>query len=264
MDFVMDSTIATNMSAPVGRKLGSAELLFRAAETMGLQPDWITPNGTFAIVLDGRERYINLARSPLNSHTSASLAKDKYVTRRILGRHHFANIPFARCRTIAEAEQFLLTHTKIIAKPVTGSGSRDIHIITTTAQIHELNIRRYILEKYIPGREFRYLILGDNVIGVHRSEYGTSVSEHRALQRISYPPAAWDPALVTSSLRIARILGLKFAAVDYMVDANGQAYILEVNSTPGLKWFHAPTRGPAVDVASQFLNAICQQAQAAA
>lgn len=239
-------------------KLGTSELLFRAAQQMGLQPDWVQSGEMFAVELDGKEHYINLAKSSLNSHASAGLAKDKYLTRRILERNNIDNIPFLRPETFEAAEQFLSEHKKIIAKPVTGSGSRDIHIVTRASQIRALDIKEYILEKYIVGQEFRYLILNDSVIGVHRSEYGTSVAASRPLERISYPKDEWDEKLILSSLQVARILGLKFAAVDYLVDPFGHAYILEVNTTPGLKWFHAPSSGPVVDVAGQFLQAICR------
>lgn len=225
---------------------------------MGLQPDWVTSGGMFAVTIDGNEHYINFARSPLNSHTSASLAKNKYLTRRILERHNIDNIPFARPQKHADAESFLLLHQKIVAKPVAGSGARNIHIITTTDQLRDLELKKYIFEKYITGWEVRYLILDGVVIGVHRSEYGASVAASRPLQRISYPPTAWNQELVSSSLRIASILDLNFAAVDYLVETSGHAYVLEVNSAPGLKWFHAPTQGPAVDVAGQFLETIRQ------
>jgi len=67
--------------------------------------------------------------------------------------------------------------------------------------------------------------------------------------------------LISSSLQVAHILDLKFAAVDYLVEPSGKAYILEVNTTPGLKWFHAPTSGPVVDVARQFLTAVFKDAK---
>lgn len=236
-------------------KLGTAELLYRSAQHMGLDPTWITPNGMFVVSVDGREIYINLARSPLNSHASVDLAKDKYLTRLILERHGMQNIPFAQPEMHAEAVAFLRTHGKIIAKPITGAGAHDIHIVTNEAQLQVLEINKYILEKYIAGRELRYLILNDAVIGVHRSEYGTSVEENRPLQRISIPQVAWNHSLVSTSLRIAHILDLRFAAVDFLIDASGRAYILEVNSMPGLKWFHAPTSGPVVNVARKFLEA---------
>jgi glutathione synthase/RimK-type ligase-like ATP-grasp enzyme len=250
----VDSSVVKQSTA-TGQKLGTTELLYRCAQEMGLQPSWVTPNGMFAISVGEREKYVHFARSPLNSHTGASLAKDKYLTRLVLERHGMQNIPFAQPQTQAEAARFLQTHRKIVAKPIYGHGAHDIHVITTGAQLRALTIRDYILEKYITGQEMRYLILNDTVIGVHRSDYGTSVEATRALERISYPSQSWNPALTASSVRIAQILDLKFAAVDYLIDASGHAFILEVNTTPGLKWFHAPTSGPVVDVARQFLEA---------
>jgi len=253
---VAASSVVKDAPAATRQKVGTAELLFRTAQDMGLSPSWITPDGLFAVLVNGRERYVNFARSPLNSHTAASLAKDKYLTRRILERHNMPNIPFARPQTYANAEIFLRKHGKIIAKPVAGSGARDIHIVTTSLQLQALDITKYILEKYIAGEELRYLVLNDAVIGVHRSDYGTSVAVDRPRQQISYPTAAWDLALISSSLQIARILDLRFAAIDYLIEPSGHAYILEVNTTPDLKWFHAPTSGPVVDVARQFLAAV--------
>lgn len=237
-------------------KLGTAELLYNCAQQMGLRPTWILPGGLFAVSVDGRERYVNFARSSLNSHTSVSLARDKYATRLILDRHGVQNIPFLQPHTQAAAAAFLKKYGKIIAKPINGSGARDIHIVVRPSQLESLEITLYILEKYIAGQELRYLILNGATIGVHRSEYGTSVDEHRPLQRISYPRHAWDKTLMVQAAHIARILGLKFAAVDYLIDSAGRAYILEVNAQPGLKWFHAPSSGPAIDVARLFLEAI--------
>lgn len=237
------------------QKLGTSELLFRCARQMGLMPVWVTAE-VFAISVGEREKYINLARSPLNSDASAALAKDKYVTRRILERYDMQNIPFLLPRTHTEAEAFLSLHGTIVAKPVTGAGARDIHIITEPAQLKKLKISRCILEKYISGQELRFLVLNGKVVAVHRSEYCNSVAEDRPLQRISYPASDWDLALLESSLRVADILNLKFTAIDYLIDASGKAYILEVNTRPGLKWFHAPSSGPVVDIARLFLESV--------
>lgn len=237
-------------------KLGTAELLFNSARQLGLSPVWVASRNTFAIMLGKQEQYITMTRSPLNSETSAALAKNKYVTRRILERHNLPNIPFIQPAGQVEAKAFLKRHGKIIAKPVSGAGAHDVHIITTSAQLGALNINEYILEKYITGKELRYLLLDGKVIGVHRSDYGTSVAANRPLRRISYPSDSWDLDLLKLALRIADILHLKFAAVDYLVDSSGKAYILEVNTMPGFKWFHAPSKGPVVDVARLFLESI--------
>jgi len=245
-------------------KLGTAQLLYKSAQQMGLNPAWVIPDGLFAISAAGQEHYIHFARSPLNSHTSASLAKNKYLTRLILERHGMRNIPFSRPQTYAEAAAFLDEHGKIIAKPVGGAGARDIHIVTATAQLEALQLTKYILEKYIAGTELRYLVLNGRIIGVHRSEYGVSVEATRDLQRISYEQTSWNRALVSSSIQIADALGLRFAAVDYLLDPSDIPYVLEVNTTPGLKWFHAPSSGPAVDVARLFLEAIIAEQESKA
>lgn len=237
------------------KKLGTAELLFSSAQHMGLQPSWIITNGLFTINTPRGERFVHFARSPLNSAVSVSLAKNKHLTRLVMERHQLPNIPHCRPTTSVQAEAFLQAHGTIIVKPVAGSGAQDIRIVTSADQLAGINFRAYIFEKYITGREMRYLVLADNVIAVHESEYGTSVAADRDLKRLSYRPDEWDPELVALSLRIASILGLTFAAVDYIIDNQGHAHILEVNTAPGLKWFHAPTSGPPVNVATMFLQA---------
>jgi len=242
-----------------GPHSSTSELLYKSAQRMGLQPAWLTPSGLFAIQLDGQERYVNAANSPLNPHVSVTLTKNKHTTRTILARHGLRNIPFTQPKTHEQAVLFLQEHGKIIAKPVAGFGSRDIHIVTTEDQLQSLDIAGYILELYIPGIEMRYLVLNDTVIGVHESEYGTSVQPDRLLKRISFASDEWDQGMVATSRQVARILGLNFAAVDFMVDESGNAYILEVNSAPGFKWFHAPSSGPAIDVAGLFLEAMVKE-----
>jgi glutathione synthase/RimK-type ligase-like ATP-grasp enzyme len=238
------------------QKLGTAELLYKCAQQMGMQPSWLTPKGVFAVTVEGERQYINFTCSQLNSHVGASLARSKYLTRLILEHNGLENIPFARPQTHAQAQDFLDTFGTIIAKPVRGWGAQDIHLITKPEQLEALCITNYILEQYIAGKEMRYLVLNGLVIGVHESEYGTSVAANRPLKRTSYPQDMWDPLLIALSTRIAHIVGLNFAAVDFMVDASGHAYVLEVNTAPGLKWFHAPTSGPVVDVARLFLEAM--------
>ncbi len=227
-----------------------------SAQKMGLQPQWLVKNGLFTITTDNGEQYVSQAKSPVNSHIHAGLAKNKFHTRLILERHGLPNIPYARPRTPEEAAAFLASHGEVIAKPVRGQGSQDIHRISEAVQLDNLVVRKYLFEKYIAGIEMRYLVLNDRVIAVHRSDYGSSVAEDRFLERISFASAEWDHDLVAMTRQVSRALSLNFAAVDFMITATGQVYILEVNTSPGLKWFHAPTAGPSVDVASLFLRAM--------
>lgn len=240
-------------------KLSSAQLLFNAADTMGLQPNWVMKNGLFAISVDGKEEYVNSARSPLNSAVGISLAVNKYTTRMVLERHNIRNIPFIRPQTMDAAHAFLAVHGKIIAKPLTGSGARDIHIVTEPAQLPQFTVKNYILEKYVEGREVRYLVLNDAVLAVYESVHGGSVAENRPLRCVSYAQPTWDKRLSDESIRIVSALRLGFAAVDYLIDDQGNYHLLEVNTNPDLKWFHAPSSGPAVDVARHLLEALYEK-----
>lgn len=226
-----------------------------------MQPSWLVPNGLFAVTIDGKEQYINYARSPLNSHVGTSLAKNKYLTRLILERQGFTNIPFMKTPELAKAEAFLARHQTIIAKPLEGSGSRDIHIVTDRTQLADLSLSAYILEQYITGIEMRYLVLDHTVIGVHRSDYGISVAADRDLQRISFPKTAWNQEQCETAIAVARTLGLQFAAIDFLINADGTPYILEVNTNPGIKWFHAPSDGPPIDVARMLLASYAASSQ---
>ncbi len=241
---------------PVVKKAGTAELLFNQANKMGLSPTWVTPNGLFAVTTPSGERFINHEFSSLNSHVSTSLARNKFHTRLILERNNLPNIPFMRTKSIDEAETFLSTHGTIIVKPLRGAGSTDIKIVSNIGQLNSLDISGSILEKYVSGKELRYLVLNNSVIAVHESKYGTSVDQNRHLERVSYDNENWSPILIKMSIDISNILGLAYAAVDYLIDEDGQHFVLEVNSAPGLKWFHSPSKGPPVDVAKYFLDAM--------
>lgn len=222
---------------------------------MGLKPAWLhRPGGAFVIHTAQGERYINGEQTILNSQISASLAKNKYLTRVILERNGFENIPYTRAKDLDDAQRFLARHKKIVAKPLKGMGCDDIHIVENIEEIKSLIINGYILEKYISGVEMRYLVMNGSVVAVHQSKYGVSVASDRSLERISLDRDVWDEDLSAQSIEISKVFGLGFSAIDFLVDDNGDAHILEVNSAPGLKWFHAPSEGPPTDVARLLLN----------
>ncbi len=240
----------------VTKKLGSAELLFKAAHEMGLRPAWLKQGSIFAVPTVDGERYINYSISSMNSQLSSSMVGNKDAARLVLARQGLPTMAHLTPSDHAEAQAFLASHKKIVVKPINGSNSRDVHIVESPEQLMSFDVRKYIFEEYAPGKELRYLLLNHRVIGVHESQYGESVAEDRDLKRISYPRTEWDPALVALSVKVARIFGLRFAAVDFIIGPDGKARILEVNSSPGMKWFHAPTSGPVVDVARLFLVAM--------
>lgn len=237
----------------------TGELLFSSSLRMGLEPKWIT-EFLLSISTPSGEQHIYYTKSLLNSHIGVHLSSNKFLARTLMETHGLPNIPFSKPSSSSEAQAFLEEHGQVIAKPLRGIGARDINLINCAEEMSDLKFGNYIFEKYITGRELRYLILNGDVIAVHESDYGTSLDAHRPLKRISYEESRWDQELVQITKTVAKLMGLRFAAVDFIVHSSGRTYILEVNCTPGLKWFHSPTSGPAVDVATMFLQTILDDA----
>lgn len=232
----------------------SAKVLFDAAKELGLQPEWVTSFGLLSIRHKSRLHYIYLSKSSLNSDVSSYLAKNKYFSRVIFEKNSLPNIPYLLPQSIEEVEKFLSENKKIIAKPTLGAHSTDVHIFTTSEELSSFNFGKHIFEKYVAGREMRYLVLKDEVIAVHEKRYTTLINNQGIVERISYPKNKWDKKICKTALLAAKAIGLQFAAVDFIVEKNGDFHILEINSSPGLWRFHFPDKGSAVKVAYLLLS----------
>lgn len=238
----------------VQNDLLSAQLFYDEAEQMGLQPRWLTKYGLFSFEVAGHTEYVFYGRTSLNSQVSSYLATNKHTTRMILQQHGLPNIPFLLPASLPEAQDFLMRHTKIVAKPTLGQKSQDVHFIESTDQLAHVDLSDKLLEKYIEGVEYRYLVLNDEVVAARRKEHPPQDLVN--VRRISLAREEWDEQLITTALQVAKVLGLQFAAVDFLVDVSGNAFVLEVNSAPGISWVHQPDEGPSVNVAKLLLDQI--------
>ncbi len=239
----------------------SARILFEEAQKMGLYPEWLTDYGLFSIKVEGNIHYIFYSNSILNNQLSYYLARNKHITRVLIEKNHLPNIPFLLPQSKEEVYQFLDHHKVIIAKPTMGSRSQDIHLIEHKKEIDSSNIFEYIFEKYIKGKEMRYLVLNNQVIGVLEKVYDTPINDPNVVERTSFSRDQWDTNLVEISLSIMNILGLKFGAVDFLIDRDNKNYILEVNSAPALRRFDKPTSGPSVNASRQLLEATIKKSK---
>jgi glutathione synthase/RimK-type ligase-like ATP-grasp enzyme len=239
--------------------LHSAQLLFVAAEKLNLQPEWLTDYGLFSIQVAGKTDYVFYATSFLNRHIHSYLARNKHVTRTILGQQGFLNIPFVLPKSLAEAQVFLDKYQVIIAKPTLGQHAQNVQLITSATELKEINLTETILEKFIVGKEYRCLVLKGEVIAVHHKQYDSPINDPEKVQRISFEKADWDDQMITTAVQVAEALHLQLSCVDFMVDELGQQFILEVNSSPGIARFHAPAEGPVVDLAGMLMEAVVQE-----
>lgn len=232
-----------------------ANLLFEEARKLKLQPKWLTDYGLFSIESNHKVYFIYYSYSLFNSHLSSRLSRDKHITRTILEENKLPNIPYTLAKTKEEVLAFLAIHKTIIAKPNLSSHSENVYLIKNLHEIPAIPYNEYLLEQFIKGEELRYLVLQGKVIAVHRKYYKTPINNPDTVKRISYPQDQWNQDMVKLTLEITNTMHLNFAAVDFIIDKQGKAFVLEVNSAPGLWHFHYPEEGPAINVARMFLEA---------
>lgn len=201
----------------------------------------------------------------LNPAKSIEVAVDKYLA---TAKLQAAGLPVPRtitCQDVDQAmEAFLQLNESVVCKPLFGGEGRGITRLDDEALAHrafkmltELGAVLY-LQEYIdhPGYDYRLLVLGDEVLGMRRSnatDWRTNVSRG----------AKTEPLEVTDELaKIARhaaaAVGAPMAGVDLLPDKNGSLYVLEVNAVPG---WQALSRTLDIDVASLVLDLVADMAE---
>lgn len=232
------------------------ELLVSTAASMGLNPQIVTNYGLVSIDINGQPHYLFHLSSNPNDQLASWVSQNKHATRIVLEKHNLPNIPFSRPESLAEAKEFLATQGPVIVKPTKGQKSQNIHLVHNEAELEQLNLSGCILEKFIKGQEVRFLVVDSNVTAVHHKVYAGDINDPKTVKRVSLERESWDNHLASIAVSVAKALGLVFTAVDFIVTADGDAYILEVNSAPGLARFQEPDEGPAIDIMRLYLERI--------
>lgn len=242
------------------KKYATAKLLSEEAERQGFTPIWEHPRGLFSITHNGKNLFVYYAKLHINSQLGSWICQDKSLTHTVLDKEGFLTIPYYYGNQPKEVNAFFDKHTRIIQKPVLGEQSKNVHLITRREDIDINNLEDTIFEQFIDGTEYRCLVLNGQTIGMQKKtldptpeypwrKHVTNLEEHE-----------WLPECIKDAHTIASLLHMGFIAVDFMIDATGKRWILELNAMPGLHSFHHPDSGDAQNIAAQLLTAILQSA----
>ncbi len=198
--------------------------------------------GPLQQILDERElTYVGC------THDAASLCMDKYRTKRMLQQHGLPTPVFER---ISRHQQPTLP-TPLVLKAIDEGSSFDLHICTDQDMLEsaltDLHSRHehLLAEQYIAGPELTVSILDEVALPVIQIAPATDFYDYEAKyqrddtqylvgpEQIDLPPALLQH--IQSLARQAhQALGCRhLSRVDFMVDAQQQPYILEVNTLPG-------------------------------
>lgn len=181
---------------------------------------------------------------------ASAIAMDKLLTKRIwLG----AGLPTADSVVLGPETEWEATLSslggKVVLKPVLEGSSLGIHIVDTAeamaagyedAAHYDSTV---IAERFIDGPEYTVGIVGDQALPVIRMEaeggfYDYAAKYERNDTRYYLPSgldAADEAALQAMSLEAFQCLGCRgWGRIDAMRDSNGQFWLLEANTIPGL------------------------------
>ncbi len=233
----------------------SSQALFESAQRAQLSPHWLSDYGLMEVTFAGGKKLLFANKSELNSQLAAYLSANKHATRTVLHQYDLPNIPYCTPKTLAELESFFVQYQPVVMKPTMGQRAVGVELIKESESLPRTSFSGQIFEQYIRGKELRYLVLQSQVIAVHEKVFAGEIYQPSASQRVSYPQSSWDDQLVRTAVQACQVLGLEFAAVDFMIKTDGVALILEVNSAPALWRFESPDQGPAIAVCDLLLRA---------
>lgn len=192
----------------------------------------------------------------LNGELARILVKNKHFTRVIFERAGIKNIPFILPESMVQLEQFFRQYRPLICKPLLGQRSEKIKLLKTIKQLHNCSLERTFFEKYIEGVEHRCLVLQDEVIAMQRKELRPKPSNPWQLYYIGLLRKNWRADLTEEAIKIARLFQLNWAGIDYLLDKQGSAWLLKVNSAPGIVKIHQPDEGVKINAARLLWQAV--------
>ena len=104
---------------------------------------------------------------------------------------------------------------------------------------HDILVQRYIEPG--GGRDLRALVLGGKVIAAVRRQPPAGLLRHSLSTGARVTKVRLTEAQTVTAVEAARVVGLRFAAVDMLCLRSGETQVFEVHSSPGLREMEAAT-----------------------
>jgi glutathione synthase/RimK-type ligase-like ATP-grasp enzyme len=140
-----------------------------------------------------------------------------------------------------EIIEFARSQTKVIFKPVYGSAHTefvtDFHLELQRLQL-ALSISPITLQEYIPGTNIRTYIIGETI---YAAEIRSQALDFRQDLQAELIPIELPILVQNQCLAIARLLMLRWTAVDWRRTPTGEYVFLEANPSPMFLHFERQT-----------------------
>ncbi len=272
--FDKDAAIAQLRETDEDERMGpSTGAIVDAAVARGIPYRRLTKGSMVQFGWGSRQRRIQAAEFDLTSAVSEAIAQDKDLTKKLL---HAAGVPVPLGRpvqTVDEAWQVALEiGLPVVLKPQDGNQGKGVTVnIVDRAHLEvayaaAADIGEVMVEKFLPGSDFRLLVVGNKLVAAARRDppqvLGDGVHTVRELVNIvnADPKRGEGHATSLTKIRFDDIAIARLALQDLApesVPAIGRRVILRNNA-------NLSTGGTATDVTDDVHPAVAAQAVAAA
>ncbi len=272
--FDAEATIASLRELDEDERLGpSTGAIVDAAVARGIPYRRLTRGSLVQFGWGSKQRRIQAAEIDSTSAVAESIGQDKDLTKRLL---HAAGVPVPLGQpvdTVEEAwEVALRVGLPVVVKPQDGNQGKGVTVnITDRAQLEEAyrNAADYgtvMVERFLPGHDFRLLVVGDQLVAAARREPPQVLGDGERTVRELVHIVNQDPrrgeghATSLTKIRLDDIAVARLAMQNLTPDSvppKGQRVILRNNA-------NLSTGGTATDVTDDVHPAVAARAVAAA
>lgn len=180
-----------------------------------------------------------------NDSKAFDLCNDKFKTQTILNELGIKTpntVSFVNLEQLEIASKALDDKYPMVIKTVSGSHGVGVIKVDTFESLKSIvqlllaTNTELMLQEFIPHTESgRLMTVGDNVIAsvmrtIPEGDFRSNLSQGAQLK----PHSASDVEKETA-IKVAKALGCKISAIDYILSPNGDMVIFEANSSPGFK-----------------------------
>ena len=186
-----------------------------------------------------------------SGYLGSGMAMDKSVTKRMMDSLGIRTAPWHDIHYTESDIPRLAEELPVpcAVKIVNGGSSLGVELPDTKEQLEKAlrDLLRYgdhvVVEQKIKGREIQIAVLGDGYLPaveiIPRGEYFDYVSKYQKDGAVELCPAPITDAewrqVGEMALKLHRGLGLSvYSRSDFLLDENGQAWCLEINTLPGM------------------------------
>ena len=272
--FDLAATLAELRELDEDERLGpSTGAIVDAAIARGIPIKRLTRGSLVQLGWGSQQRRIQAAEVDDTSAIAESIAQDKDLTKKLL---HSAGVPVPLGRPVADVEDAWTAAQEIglpvVVKPQDGNQGKGVTVnITDRAQLEEAykNAADYgtvMVERFLPGHDFRLLVVGDQLVAAARREPPQVLGDGQHTVRELVDQVNLDPrrgeghATSLTKIRLDDIAVARLAAQHLTPDsvpAKGQRVILRNNA-------NLSTGGTATDVTDDVHPEVAARAIAAA